>query len=55
MSEYQYYEFQTVERPLTTKEQAEIKNCPAGFNSRQPEQFLYIGPKVAKLSPAATH
>ena len=42
MSEYQYYEFQTVERPLTTKEQAEIKNCPAGFNSRQPEQFLYI-------------
>jgi hypothetical protein len=25
MSEYQYYEFQTVDRPLTTKEQAEIK------------------------------
>ena len=25
MSEYQYYEFQTVDRPLTAKEQAEIK------------------------------
>ena len=25
MSEYQYYEFQTIDRPLTPKEQAEIK------------------------------
>ena len=25
MSEYQYYEFQTIDRPLTAKEQAEIK------------------------------
>ena len=37
MSEYQYYEFQTIDRPLTSKEQAEIKElsslCKADTDS----------------------
>jgi len=27
MSEYQYYEFQAIDRPLTAKEMAELRSC----------------------------
>lgn len=34
MSEYQYYEFQTIDCPLTAKEQAEINSDLAVRNER---------------------
>ncbi len=30
MSEYQYYEFQTIDQPLTAKEMSELRSCSAG-------------------------
>jgi len=42
MSEYQYYEFQTVDRPLTTKEQAEIKKLSSRVQLTPTRAILYI-------------
>jgi hypothetical protein len=43
MSEYQYYEFQTIDRPLTPKEQAEIKelSCEASPDSAILNDFAH--------------
>ena len=42
MSEYQYYEFQTIDRPLTAKEQAEIKKLSSRVKLTSTQAiFLY--------------
>lgn len=42
MSEYQYYEFQTIDRPLTTKEQTEIKKLSSRVQLTSTQAiFLY--------------
>jgi hypothetical protein len=42
MSEYQYYEFQTIDCPLTPKEQAEIKELSSRVKLTQTQAiFLY--------------
>ena len=41
MSEYQYYEFQTIDRPLTPKEQAEIKELSSRVKLT-PTQAIFL-------------
>lgn len=41
MSEYQYYEFQTIDRPLTAKEQAEIKKLSSRVQLT-PTQAIFL-------------
>ena len=41
MSEYQYYEFQTIDRPLTTAEQAEIKKLSSRVQLT-PTQAIFL-------------
>lgn len=41
MSEYQYYEFQAIDRPLTAKEQAEIKNLSSRVQLT-PTQAIFL-------------
>ena len=41
MSEYQYYEFQTIGRPLTPKEQAEIRELSSRVKLT-PTQAIFL-------------
>ena len=41
MSEYQYYEFQTIDRPLTSKEQAEIRELSSRVKMT-PTQAIFL-------------
>jgi hypothetical protein len=40
MSEYQYYEFQAIDRPLTPEEQAEVQRLSSRVRRVRPRLFL---------------